>query len=592
MKIGCLLSVREKATRLPGKVLLDMGGKPLTARLLERLAMAGRIDQVILATSTHADDKVLVDLAEREGFTAFRGSEDDKLDRYYQAALKHGLDAVIVVDGDDPFCFPEAIDQVADALREGNADCVYLSGLPLGAASTGLTTEALRRVLEMKDERDTEVWGGYFIGSGRFRSREIKIDDPLLNHPEIRLTLDYAEDYELVRQVVAALGRTDFSSRELMELLVNQRPELATLNVEAQKRYESHLQKSAPVKFKSLLPAQGHVLVVGLGSMGKRRVRNLLANGVPKERIVGIDRRADRTAEAAGKYGIATRAEVSEADIAEAFAFVISTPPDHHLPYAQLAARHGKHMFIEASVLAEGLPELAAEVNAKGLVAFPSCTMRFFAGPRKVAELVQGGAVGKVLAWQYQSGQYLPDWHPWEPITDFYVSNPATGGCREIVPFEMVWLEPLFGKVLDVDARHAKQSDLPAPIDDIYMLQTRHEGGALGQLIVDVLGRSAVRHLRVTGSQGTLEWDDGAKRLRVYSVSTGQWQEESIGQGRVEARYINPEEPYIEEIRTFLQCVAEQRTPAYTLCDDVAILSLLYKAEEADAAGQRVAVQG
>lgn len=591
MKIACLLSVREKATRLPGKVLLDLGGKPLTARLLERLAMAERIDQVILATSTHADDQVLVDLAVREGFAAFCGSENDKLDRYYQAALKHGLDAVIVVDGDDPFCFPEAVDQVADTLRAGNVDCVYLSGLPLGAASTGLTTDALRRVLEMKDESDTEVWGGYFIGSGRFRSREIRIDDPLLNHPEIRLTLDYAEDYELVRQVVAALGCTDFSSHELMDLLVNQRPELATLNAEAQKRYEQHLQKSAPVKFKSVMPDEGHVLVIGLGSMGKRRVRNLLANGVPSKRIIGVDKRADRMAEAAERYGIETRSEVLLAEIAGAIAVVISTPPDCHLPYAQLAAQHGKPMFIEASVLSDGLIELAAETETKGLVAFPSCTMRFFAGPRKVGELVRSGAVGRVLAWQYQSGQYLPDWHPWESIGDFYVSNPLTGGCREIVPFEMVWLEPLFGKVLDIDARRSKLSDLPADIDDIYMLQMSHEGGVLGQLIVDVLSRSAVRYLRITGSEGTLEWDDGAKRLRVFRASTGQWHEESIGLGQVEARYINPEEPYIEEIRTFLDCVANRRAPAYTLLNDVSILSLLYRAEEADATRRRVVIQ-
>lgn len=251
MKIGCLLSVREKATRLPKKVLLDVAGKPLTVRLLERLAMAKNVDQIILSTSTHPDDEVLVLLAEREGFAAYRGSEEDKLDRYFHTAKHYGLDAVIVVDGDDPFCFPEAIDMVADVLRQGKADCVYLTGLPLGAASTGLTTEALSRVLEIKDERETEVWGGYFIGSGRFSSHEIRIDDPLLMHPEIRLTLDYQEDYDLITQVVAAFGnRTDFSSREMMDLLVNRHPELVAINAAAQVRYESHLQKCAPVRFK------------------------------------------------------------------------------------------------------------------------------------------------------------------------------------------------------------------------------------------------------------------------------------------------------------------------------------------------------
>lgn len=251
MKIGCLLSVREKATRLPKKALLDVAGKPLTARLLERLAMAKGIDAVILSTSTHKDDAVLADLARKEGFAAFRGSEEDKLDRYYQTAKEYGLDAVVVVDGDDPFCFPEAITMVAEALRQGDADCVYLSGLPLGAASTGLTTAALERVLELKDELDTEVWGGYFIGSGKFRAKEISVKDAALNHPGIRLTLDYEEDYALVCKVVNAFdNRTDFSSYELMDLLVNGRPDLATLNASAQVKYENHLQKAAPVKFK------------------------------------------------------------------------------------------------------------------------------------------------------------------------------------------------------------------------------------------------------------------------------------------------------------------------------------------------------
>lgn len=254
MRLGCLLSVRAKATRLPGKVFLDLAGKPLTARLLERLSLSREVDEVIMATSSHADDAVLSDLAQAEGFRSFRGSEDDKLDRYLNAAAEFDFDGVIIVDGDDPLVFPEGLDWVARALREGDADCVYLSGLPVGAASTGLTTTALERVLECKDESDTEVWGGYFIGSGRFACREIKSPEPILSHPEIRLTVDYQEDYEFVQQVVAALGnRFDFSSRELMELLVNERPELLAVNQAAQAMYEEHLSEAAPVRFKSVV---------------------------------------------------------------------------------------------------------------------------------------------------------------------------------------------------------------------------------------------------------------------------------------------------------------------------------------------------
>ena len=141
------------------------------------------------------------------------------------------------------------IDAVADELRAGEADCVYLSGLPLGAAATGLTRAALMRVLELKDEEDTEVWSGYFIGSGRFVSKEISLADPLLNHPEIRLTLDYAEDFDLIDAIFAELG-IGFSSVEVMDLLINRRPELVRLNRSARARYERHLATATPVRFK------------------------------------------------------------------------------------------------------------------------------------------------------------------------------------------------------------------------------------------------------------------------------------------------------------------------------------------------------
>jgi len=330
--------------------------------------------------------------------------------------------------------------------------------------------------------------------------------------------------------------------------------------------------------------------VVGLGSMGKRRVRNLLANGVSVNHIKGVDCKPERASEASDKYGIQTYAELSDEIIKFSDAFIISTPPDQHLLYAKEAAENNIHMFIEASVLSEGLEELAAQVREKKLIAFPSCTMRFFPGPKKVNETITSGKIGKVLAWQYQSGQYLPDWHPWESIKDFYVSNPLTGGCREIVPFEMVWLEPVFGKVVDVDARHAKLSDMPAEIEDIYMLQLRHESGTLGQLIVDVLGRTAIRYLRVTGSKGTLEWDDSTKKVRVFSTNDNAWHEENFGEGTVESNYINPEEPYIEEIGNFIDCIASGKEPLYTLENDVDILNILYKAEKADNENKRVKV--
>ncbi len=330
------------------------------------------------------------------------------------------------------------------------------------------------------------------------------------------------------------------------------------------------------------------LIVIGLGSMGKRRVRNLLANGISKESIRGIDKRKDRRLEAFEKYGIETWNELTSELIDYSDAFVISTPPDQHFFYAQLAVKYNKNMFIEASVLSDGLLELCEKADKDNLVVFPSCTMKFASGPKRIKEIISKDTIGKVLVWQYQSGQYLPDWHPWESISDFYVSNPETGGCREIVPFEMVWLESVFGKVKDVDGRHAKLSNISAPIDDIYMLQIQHKNGIMGQLIVDVIGRTSIRYMRITGTEGTLEWNEDEKKIRVFRVSTGTWQEESIDVGHIEPNYINSEGQYIEEIHEFLECITTGKEPQYTLRDDINNLNILYNVERANKEKKRI----
>ena len=127
-----------------------------------------------------------------------------------------------------------------------------MQNLPLGAASTGLTFSALKKVLTLKDETDTEVWGGYFIGSGHFKTKAISLDNELFHHPEIRLTLDYEEDYQFLTEIFAQFNTISFSSFELMDLLVNKRPDIVKINRMAQKKYEKHIASAAPVKFKIL----------------------------------------------------------------------------------------------------------------------------------------------------------------------------------------------------------------------------------------------------------------------------------------------------------------------------------------------------
>jgi len=324
------------------------------------------------------------------------------------------------------------------------------------------------------------------------------------------------------------------------------------------------------------------MLVIGLGSMGKRRLRNLKALGV--ERLSGFDPREDRRREAHERYGIATFDDVEAAFSDSPMAVVISTPPDRHLEHAFRALAAGLPFFTEAGIPDARLPELIQQMRSRGVVGMPSCTMRFFAGPRRIKAILASGEVGSPLAWVYHSGQYLRDWHPWESVEAFYVAKADTGACREIVPFELTWLADVFGPVADVVCQRGKLTDLPIEGADIYQLQLRHKGGIFGQLTVDTIARAAVRHIRVLATDGTIEWDATSRDIRVYRSAGKAWRTENLEGGTVETGYINPEEPYIEEMRQFLRCVTEGTEPPYTFDDDLAILNVLLQAERSEAA--------
>ncbi len=252
MKSAVFLSVREKATRLPKKVLREVRGRSMTEHLIDRLKLARRADQVVVATSVHPDDAVLCEIADRCGVSHFRGSEDDKLVRYRDAARRNGVDFMVIVDGDDIFCSEEHIDAAIAGFEETSADFVSQDGLPLGAASYGVRREAMERVCELKAESDTEVWGGYFTETGLFRTHIIRVDDPVLRRPDVRMTLDYEEDLRFFTAVIEALytGARVPSFREIMEYLAVH-PEVVALSAGAQQRYEAHLTKSAPVRLKT-----------------------------------------------------------------------------------------------------------------------------------------------------------------------------------------------------------------------------------------------------------------------------------------------------------------------------------------------------
>ena len=251
MATAIFITVRMKSTRLPKKALLEIEGKTVIEHLIDRLKLSKLADFIVLCTSTNPNDEVLADVAKKCGIRSFRGSEDDVLDRYLNAAEKYNVDYIISLTGDCPFTDPEYIDKTIEFYRKTNADFIMCKELPHGAYSYGIKVEALRKVCAIKDESDTEIWGDYFTKTGIFNVQYLKVDDPDLKHPEIRMTLDYPEDFEFFKEVFKRLYKKGkvFSLREIMNLL-SENKEIIKINEHCEELYNERVKKSAQMKIK------------------------------------------------------------------------------------------------------------------------------------------------------------------------------------------------------------------------------------------------------------------------------------------------------------------------------------------------------
>lgn len=327
-------------------------------------------------------------------------------------------------------------------------------------------------------------------------------------------------------------------------------------------------------------------LVVGLGSMGKRRIRNL--QYLKAGEILGFDLRADRRQETEEKYGIKTYADFDKAMGENPDALIVSTPPGKHTEYCMAAARADKHFFAEEDVSSEGMDELIGLCRSKDIVAAPSCSMRFHPAVRTLKDLVDSRAIGEVLAFTYHSGQYLPDWHTYEDYRAYYVSQRETGACREIVPFELEWITWTLGEIKKIFCMKSKLSSLQADIDDVYQLILEFQSGVLGSMLVDVISRFPYRVLKLLSEEGVIVWDWSTRSIELFSAHNREWKEYSIDEGTPEKGYVWGEKMYIDEMAHFIRAIKGEEQYIASFEEYKRVLELLYAAELSAESGRQV----
>lgn len=238
MKTGIIIQARMTSTRLPGKVMLELCGRPVLKQLIERLKHAEHQIPIIIATTDNETDNVIADFAVKELLGLFRGSEEDVLSRYYLAAKNYDLDTVVRITSDCPLYDPFVLDEMLKLFRH-EKDLDYLSNTlnnrtyPRGLDTEIFTFGALEKsYYEAKDADCREHVTPYICRNmDKFKLKEYL---SLENHSELRWTLDTKEDYKLIQTIYQNLYDKNadhfFSYQEVLEAYQTH-PEWKKINV-------------------------------------------------------------------------------------------------------------------------------------------------------------------------------------------------------------------------------------------------------------------------------------------------------------------------------------------------------------------------
>ena len=209
------------------------------------------------------------------------------------------------------------------------------------------------------------------------------------------------------------------------------------------------------------------ILVVGLGSMGKRRIRNLIKLGF--KNIFAYDTSESRRIEIKKNYPVTVFQSFNDSLLSKPDILIISTPPDQHLKFAKIAIKKNISFFTEVNLISNHVEKILS-LQKISLISSPSYTMHFHPIIKELKKLIKQNIIGKPLIIHHHAGQFLPDWHPWEDYRKFFVSKKNTGGAKEILYMELSWLTYLFNEIKSVMSNTQKISKLDANIDDVYQV--------------------------------------------------------------------------------------------------------------------------
>lgn len=207
MKTVIIVQARMTSTRLPGKVLKEVMGKPLLEYQIERLRRIKSADEIVIATTKNETDQPIVDLCNRLAVAYVRGSENDVLSRYYKAAVQYRADSIVRITADCPVIDPAVCDEAITWFLQHQNECDYLRlekcprGLDTEVCSFKVLEECFQEATEQPDREHVTTFI-YRRHPERYRIKLMNFQEDLSRH---RWTVDTPEDFELVKKIIEEL---------------------------------------------------------------------------------------------------------------------------------------------------------------------------------------------------------------------------------------------------------------------------------------------------------------------------------------------------------------------------------------------------
>jgi len=308
--------------------------------------------------------------------------------------------------------------------------------------------------------------------------------------------------------------------------------------------------------------------------MGRRRIRLMQTlDDVPH--IVGVDTSTERQKQANREYSIETASSLDEA-IAKAHpnAALVCTSPASHGPIVMQCLEAGLHVYMEINLIGDWYDKASALAAEKGLKVFVSSTFLYHPQINYIINAVKG----KEVDYIYHSGQYLPDWHPWESYKNFFVAYKRTNACREILAIEFPWILKAFGEVESVHVMKDKNSSLEFDFPDNFMISIRHKNGNKGIFCQDVISRKGMRGLEIYSENLHLFWDGRAQKLSRYDIDKKELVPVALPEDNAVYSEKVPnyfENVYREETKAFFDYLDDKTQPKHSFAADKTVLDLI-----------------